>query len=225
MTAFKRIVIFGEGLTEQKFIEKILTPHLTMLSLHVQTPNLGGGQHRSYKRWRKDILEKCKEDPNAYVTTLIDYYGAPSDLPGRNLCKHHEPSRLYKMLTDELKNDIDQPNFIPNIVIHEFEALLFGDYEKFGEVMGETGPKWVTEIKKIINQFETPEHINNSPETAPSKRLKLIGERLGIDYNKRLSCSLMCDKIDLKTIRQNCPYFNHWLTNLEKLGSAISDDV
>jgi uncharacterized protein (DUF4415 family) len=56
--------------------------------------------------------------------------------------------------------------------MHEFEAFLFSNpsaYQNYGVM-----PDQVKEIINIKNRYETPEHINNSYETAPSKRLMKI---------------------------------------------------
>lgn len=52
--------------------------------------------------------------------------------------------------------------------MHEFEAMLFANpsaYQSYGVTKEQVDA--ITEIKET---FETPEHINNSYETAPSKR-------------------------------------------------------
>ena len=60
---------------------------------------------------------------------------------------------------------------------------------------------------------ETPEHINDNPQTAPSKRLKAHFK----NYEKVLHGSLVAMNIGLDTIRKEFRLFDNWLKNLEKL--------
>jgi hypothetical protein len=64
----------------------------------------------------------------------------------------------------------------------------------------------------VIDQF-TPEDINNSQETAPSKRLAKIfpyGR-----YGKVEHGALIAEAIGIETIRAKCPKFDAWITHLE----------
>ena len=64
--------------------------------------------------------------------------------------------------------------------------------------------------------FETPEDINDSSETAPSKRI----ESLLPSYQKVVDGPEIIAAIGLEVVREECPRFNGWLTRLESLGSA-----
>ena len=93
-------------------------------------------------------------------------------------------------------------------MMHEFEGLLFSNCERL--------PKdWPTgfraSFQAIRNQFDSPEEINDSPETAPSKRV----EGLVPGYEKPLLGALAAIEIGLDAIRAECPHFNEWLTQLE----------
>lgn len=69
------------------------------------------------------------------------------------------------------------------------------------------------QLAKIAEQFETPEHINNSPNTAPGKRI----EALIPGYEKPLLGSLAALEVGLSAMRSSCPLFNCWLERLEAL--------
>lgn len=62
--------------------------------------------------------------------------------------------------------------FIPFIVMHEFEGLLFSDCERFGRGIGH--PELAPQFQIIRDLFATPEEINDSPLTAPSKRIEAL---------------------------------------------------
>ena len=105
----------------------------------------------------------------------------------------------------------------PYVQMYEFEALLFSDISKF-----ELHDHWDNEAEKrlqrICDAFETPEDINNSPRTAPSKRLNDIFS--GYGNNKTLYGPLIAEDIGLDKIREKCPLFNQWVGELEQLNKA-----
>ena len=86
--------------------------------------------------------------------------------------------------------------------------------EKTGSALSAT-PQQVEQLRLIRAAFETPEHINDSPETAPSKRLL----QLFPGYDKPAFGSLALGRIGLAALRQSCPHFATWLARLESLAS------
>jgi hypothetical protein len=93
--------------------------------------------------------------------------------------------------------------------MHEFEGLLFSDCAGFSRGIGR--PALEGEFRKIRDQFTSPEDINDSPDTAPSKRVIALVP----GYAKPLFGPLAAMEIGLVRIRQECPHFDHWLTQLE----------
>lgn len=67
-------------------------------------------------------------------------------------------------------------------------------------------------IQSAIDEFETPEDINNKPETAPSSRL--IAAVVG--YNKVVYGSILAEETGLSMIRSRCPLFNSWIERIER---------
>ena len=59
----------------------------------------------------------------------------------------------------------------------------------------------------------TPEEIDDSPDTAPSKRIQALIP----GYRKPLSGTLAARAIGLPRIRSACPHFSDWLDRLENL--------
>ena len=74
--------------------------------------------------------------------------------------------------------------FIPYVQMYEFEGLLFSDTLALAK--GVNQGRLVDRFKIIRDQFDTPEEINDSPETAPSKRIL----NLFPEYDKPLHGSL-----------------------------------
>jgi len=66
----------------------------------------------------------------------------------------------------------------------------------------------------ILNQFNNnPESINDSVETASSKRFKTEFP----SYRKTTHGSDIAKTIGLKLLREKCCHFDNWLTKLESL--------
>lgn len=86
-------------------------------------------------------------------------------------------------------------------MMHEFEALLFSDCAAFGRGIGR--PDLGGDFQEIRDAFENPEEIDDSPQTAPSKRV----ERLVRGYEKPLLGTLAALEIGLATMRRECPHF------------------
>ena len=93
-------------------------------------------------------------------------------------------------------------------MLHEFEALLFSDCRKFAH--GINQPDLASKFQKICDDFLTPEAIDDSPETAPSKRI----EALVPGYEKPLFGTVAALEIGLPAMRDACPHFNDWLNRL-----------
>ena len=66
----------------------------------------------------------------------------------------------------------------------------------------------------IRNEFSTPEDINDSPETAPSKRVEGIFQY----YRKPLHGALAAKRITIEIMIEECPHFKQWVTALGSLG-------
>jgi hypothetical protein len=69
-------------------------------------------------------------------------------------------------------------------------------------------------LEKCRRDYSSPELINQGETTAPSKRLAEVIPR----YNK-LKTTLApqaIQKIGLAKIREKCPHFNQWITQLEE---------
>ena len=108
-------------------------------------------------------------------------------------------------------NGFDQNRFVPYVMMHEFEALLFSDCAAFGRGIGR--PDLDSAFQEIRDAFGNPEEIDDSPETAPSKRV----ERLVRGYEKPLLGTLAALEIGLATMRRECPHFGSWLDRLKQL--------
>ncbi len=224
-----RLLINVEGETEETFVNEILAPHLyTRGYMKVSARLIGNARQRdrrggirSWASVRSDILKHLKEDTACLVTTMVDYYALPQTgtraWPGRakagmllfaQKAAQVENSLLLD-ICEELGHSFDRSRFIPFVMMHEFEGLLFSDCAGFSRGIGR--PELAAEFQAIRNQFPSPEEINDSPVTAPSKRV----EGLVPGYEKPLSGTLAILEIGLNPIRKECPHFHEWMSRLE----------
>jgi hypothetical protein len=214
-------------------VENVLREHLTRLGYSSVDARLVGnprlrshrGGIRSWQGVQKDILRHLKEDAGAIATTMVDYYALPQDWPGRAEAPGKSTSSakaecveaaLLADIAKQMGPRFDPRRFVPLVVMHEFEALLFSDPDRFAQGIGRSG--LAAELRVIRQKFENPEEINDSPETAPSKRI--VGLFPG--YEKPLYGVIAAMEIGLPAIRRECPHFNGWLNRLEALPGVFS---
>ncbi len=218
-----RLNIVCEGQTESRIVNAILGSHLAAFNVGVSAPMIGTpgkkGGAVTLKRLRENIRDCLLQDRNSYCTTFVDFYGIDGDFPGKK-----EAGRKSKLLDKQhvvchaLKNRLAQTldegpmrRFIPYVQMHEFEGLLFSDPSQLAAALGEQD--LAKEFSAIRHDFETPEHIDDSPVSAPSKRIQKIFPR----YRKVQMGERAASAIGLPRIRQECPLFDAWLAQLEDL--------
>lgn len=210
-----RVHIFCEGQTEETFVGEVLGSHFEGLNIFIKPIVLGNGSQKggisTYGKVKSQIERKCKEDRNSWITTMIDFYKLPTDFPKLVTPTGLSSFEKAKLVQQSFQADIGQPNFIANLMIHEFEGLLFSKPEAFENWCDD--PQVVINLKRIRCGFESPEHINEGYTTAPSKRILSIFRQ----YDKVLHGSLVALDIGLETIRRECPMFNSWIERLESL--------
>ena len=118
---------------------------------------------------------------------------------------------LFEKIAEDMPEKL-RHKFIPYIQLHEFEGLLFSDVDAFKLTFDEKNIDF-DKIRSAADSFENPELINNSPLTAPSKRL--IAAIPG--YNKVIDGNCVAMDIGLNKIRLKCPLFNEWVEKLENI--------
>jgi len=222
MSDYIEIVVIVEGRTEEIFINKILKDYLDqknifMTPIQISKPGQKGRDVR-FSRAINDISLHLKQREDTYISLFFDYYGLKNDWPGLDEAhKKTKPSEIASAINNATQSAVDKKlskyrsdtRFIPYIAVHEFESLLFSDPMKTALVLKVNQGK----IDTIINQFGDPEKINNSPKTAPSKRLKKLYPR----YKKTITGITAARDIGIPKMREKCKVFDHWLSQLESL--------
>ena len=209
-----RVHVFCEGQTEDVFVREVLRPYFQRMNIWltpiiIRTGPQGKGGVSSYAKIRRQVERKCKEDKTAWVTTMLDFYGLPSDFPA--MTSTGDSLTRAKAVESAFQIDIDRRNFISNIVVHEFESLLFSDPTAFAGWFDDASI--VETLKSVKNEFTSPEHINDNRYTAPSKRILAVCDA----YDKVAHGSLIALDIGLDIIRRECPLFDTWVKQLEAL--------
>lgn len=219
----KRLIIICEGPTESQFANQSLRPHFLSNNILIFTPypKWSGGGDIDWNKLKTDINLYLKSDKNAFVTTFIDLYGLSkaSNYPGWAESEKakgnifEKVNILEKAMSESIEENL-RHRFIPNFVIHEFEGLLFNNITFFDDLLEQNEYKDRTELINTINRYNNPELINDSPQTAPSKRLenKILKNYIKTDLGVRLAVH-----IGLNNIREKCLHFDEWITKLENI--------
>jgi len=103
--------------------------------------------------------------------------------------------------------------FMSHIQPYEFEGLLFSDVEALSSVEP-TWTKSLAALTKMRASVDTPEHINDGYETAPSRRLESL---LHPRYKKTTHGPRAAERISLEVIERECRHFRTWMDALRNL--------
>jgi hypothetical protein len=222
-----RLLIHVEGLTEESFVNEVLRDYLVGVGYESVNARIVGNARLRQRRggirpWlsvRKDIVNHLKQDAGCLATTMVDFYALPqhgdSAWPGRAAAVGAETQAKASIVETALAGDIadeeaiDPRRFIPFVVVHEFEGLLFSDCAAFSQGIGRA--ELEPEFRRIRDAFATPEDINDSAVTCPSRRVM----NLVPGYEKPLFGTLAALEVGLVRIRAACPHFAEWITRLE----------
>ena len=222
--------ILCEGQTEERFVKEVLSPYLQhfniypkpILLLTSKKKNARGGM-LSYAQAKRDltILQKQFRDNNSeyhMFTTMFDYYALPDDFPGvEESIDIQDVRRRISFLEDKFAEELGRGAFIPYIQLHEFEALLFVDIIRLQTEYPLSGER-IRTLKEETDIYGDPEMINNSPDTAPSKRI-IAALAQDYHYNKVQSGAAVTSAIGIEAILENCRHFKEWIEHIKILAT------
>ena len=218
-----RLSIVCEGPTESNFVKAILSPHLAAFNLGVTAPRIGTsgkkGGSVTLNRISDNVRDCLLQDRSSFCTTLVDFYGIDGNFPGKKEAsrksslsdKQGVVCDAFALKLAQTLDDGPMRRFIPYIQMHEFEGLLFSDPSQLASALRRQ--ELAQQLWEVRREFQTPEHIDDSPVSAPSKRIKKIFPQ----YRKVQQGERAARAIGLPKIRQQCPLFNAWLDKLETL--------
>lgn len=162
-----------------------------------------------------------QKEPNAYLTTFIDLYGLhlPEQFPKWHEAfklknKPYERVDMLEHAMEEALPDVYRQRFIANIVLHEFEGLLFNDLKYFDDYFETKEFKNRNELESILMSYPNPELINDTKATSPSHRLD---GGIFHSFKKTVDGIEIAIKIGLNAIRNKSKHFNDWIYKLESI--------
>lgn len=195
-----RVGISVEGATEERFVKMVLAPYLATKQIYVTPISVGGAINLD--RIRSEL--KRMASSFSYVTTFYDFYGFQGSAEG-------ETKVSLELKIKEHAHPSIQAKLIPYVQMYEFEGLLFTSPEAIA--MHLSGDNLMSWAQAVLSQFNNnPEDINDSTETAPSKRL--IQKT---NYRKTTHGPNIAEEIGIEVLREKCGGFDEWLVRLESL--------
>jgi hypothetical protein len=210
-----RVITIVEGETEKQFIKKILAPYLSPKNVFITARLIGKPGHKggvgNWPRAKKEICALLKQDQNVFCTTMFDLYGMPLNWPARKGSKDQMTieNAINKEIRTEMGTAFYSNRFFSYIQKFEFEALLFSSPKILADSI--QSKEHYDAFLKINEQFQTPEDINDNPETAPSKRIIQYYPA----YQKVFHGIIAAKRIGIETMRKKCHHFNSWIERLE----------
>lgn len=221
------VYILAEGETEKRFINMVLNGycsnkgvylHATLLHKRGNNPRSGGDV--KFERVHDDIASFLKQRPDTLVATFVDFYGIkewPNLDQARTLREpadiaaslNHGAVERMQALHPDIKHIAER--YLPFTAVHEFETLLLSNPKVLAEQLGVKPEK----VQKVVDSAGGPEYVNNSPQTAPSKRLEEWSfKEKGAHYMKTTQGITIAKSIGIPAIRSACPLFDAWLRRL-----------
>lgn len=222
----RSVIVFAEGQTEEIFIKEVVAPYfwdfnLSLEPRRLRTSSTGSGGGLTIGRLRMNARNTLLQRPDAILTTFFDLYALDVNFPGVEKSKtlpdvytrvDYLQQALHQTVLEEVQCRPER--FIPHIQPYEFEALLFSDIS----VLCSVEENWagsITELTRIRAGCVSPEHINDSYATAPSRRLQNL---LKPKYQKTRHGPMIAERITLPVIERECLHFKSWMDKLRKLG-------
>ena len=203
-----RLAVSVEGQTEEEFVKGVLNAHLLAHGVETEAILIGtgtdGGGSVTVRRLASDMVRLYHS--HDVVTSLVDFYGfvKKGDRTVDALEAH-----ILQTIGEQIGEGWEQDRVFPYVQRHEFEGLLFSNVNVFA-TQNEFPDDCIAALLAVREQFTTPEDINDSSQTAPSKRIADVLPR----YIKRLHGPILAEEIGLNTIRAECPRF-------QRLGGAF----
>lgn len=207
-----RLAIVVEGQTEEEFTKRVLAAPLGGIGIIAHPICMHGDV--TVERLASEMSRLVRSYD--LVTSLVDFYG----FRGKG---HDTPEQLQERIDaavrDKILRNFDHSRIFSYVQRYEFEGLLFSDVTAFGNLIN-LPDRAVPELRRVRSQFHSPEDINDSPNTAPSKRILNVIPR----YQKVVDGPTLAEDIGLNAIRAECSRFNSWLSRLEILGNPPASD-
>lgn len=213
------VAISVEGQTEERFIKQVLQPYFQQKGIYLEPISLITKRtpQRAYRGgiipFEKAIrdLKRLLNPKYVLVTTFYDYYGLKECFIPEEAHTLADPYQKVFNIEKKMQQEVNNSKFLPYIQLHEFEAFLFIDAELTCKNLASCKKDKVIQIINNAKQnFQNPELINNSEQTAPSKRLLSVYP----SYQKTYDGPKVCEELGIQKIIDACPHFKEWINNV-----------
>lgn len=208
-----RLAVLVEGQTEEEFFNVVLNEQLQRSRIIVQPVLLRsskGERSRGGNVTVSRLVDHMAILVNSFdwVTSLDDFYGFRDKGPS-------SVEQLIDLVRSRVVKRVGKRGHrvVPYVQKHEFESLLLSDANAFSSIVPGAFPDVINGLSQVRSEFETPEDINDSKVTSPSKRI--FGAMP--EYKKRVHGPLIAEKTGLNKFRAECPRFDGWVKNREEL--------
>jgi hypothetical protein len=169
----------------------------------------------SWGKLERELRRLLNDTGLAVLTTVIDYYGLPDDVPGMTTRPHGDPTARVCHVERAVADSIGDRRFLPHLTLHESETWVFAAASQLGELYGD--PDLAARLDADVAEAGGPELVNDHPMNAPSKRL--LRYRPG--FAKTVDGPLAVDELGLSALRAVCPHLDAWLVALECRVSSV----
>ena len=209
-----RVAISVEGQSEDEFCKQILAPYLLSKGVHLTPIIVTTSRERCGVKHKGGCINLSRVESELkkllpsfdFVTTFYDLYGfdGVNDITANELEK-----KIQELFPNNAK-------LIPYIQKYEFETLLFSEPSYYADYFD--NPQATLDIKKIIkNCGGNIEDINNSKETAPSKRIANFFDKYDESFEKVFHGYSIIEEIGLEKVLEKAPRFRAWMKKIEAL--------
>jgi len=218
MAGFRKIHVLVEGQTEERIVNVMLQPEfepqVLLNPVLVATRRSAGQPHSKggVSQWGKihnDIKRLLKDSSAGAVTTMLDYYGLPTDTPGyADAKKLSDPYARVSHVERAMAEDISDTRFVPFLALHETETWVLAARHELAELLGR--PNLEAVLRDMVNDAGGAELVNDGVATAPSKRLL----RACPGYRKTVDGPDAVRLLGLSALCEACPHFASWISRL-----------
>lgn len=230
----RRVLVLSERPTESAVIQRTLAEWFSRQGLSISAPVVGAPGHKGSKaNWdkaRREILNLLLQEPNAIVATFFDYYKLDTTWPGKTEAVAIAKGNRYEFLTRTIHEAFAKTHssdchwaearFVPHVQMHELEALLFVQPEVTAKVLG--APEHENELQQIRDSCGGCEEIDDSEQTAPSKRIKALFPNYRKGRKLRAQAHQALREVQVDTIRSLCPGFSRWIDAIMEADKVLS---
>ena len=216
----RRLHLLVEGTTERLIVDNVIQPYLESMGwlvnksiLVTKRPASGPAYRGGVTTWgklRRDIVRLLCDSSLDVLTTVIDYYGLPSDTPGMATRLPGDAMRRVCHVEQALAAAIDDRRFLPHLTLHESETWVFAAANELGDLYEDAN--LASRLRADAAAAGGPELVNDGPDSAPSKRLAQYCP----GYEKTIAGPLVIEELGLPALRRQCPHLDRWLTRLDQ---------